>query len=116
MPVHVVPHFAYASGQSVAKREERRAAARQRLGFSLRDFVMVSARFVTANKQYDAILTALAQLPAGLRARVLYVIAGEVRPEEYVLHQDIARLELQDHVSVLGFVDETSLEQLLVAA
>ena len=121
MTVHVVPHFAYLSGLSEAAlrhvRGERRLwwAARAEVDPGHGLIVTVSG-FASRSKQYAAVLGAIATLPAALRARVRFLIAGAERPGEYDLAGDIARFGVAGQVRLLGYLPPDQLEDLLLAS
>jgi glycosyltransferase involved in cell wall biosynthesis len=116
IPVHVVPHFAYPSAIGPDALAPVRRAARERLGLGQNRFVVSTLGFATANKQYDAILRAILQLPSDLRDRAIFVIAGQVRPHEYDLARVIEQLGMGGRVMLTGFLSEGRMRDVLLSS
>ena len=91
-------------------------AARRSLRLYPDRFVISTLGFITYNKQYNSILRALMQLPPPLRQHVRYIIAGEMRPEEYDVRRVIIETGVQDCVVLTGFVTEIAMEEILLAS
>jgi glycosyltransferase involved in cell wall biosynthesis len=116
VPVHVVPHFAYPSAISPDALAPVRRAARERLGLGHDRFVISTVGFATANKQYDAILRAILQLPPALRDRAIFVVAGQVRPHEYDVERVIEQLGMGSRVVLTGFLSEARMRDILLSS
>jgi glycosyltransferase involved in cell wall biosynthesis len=116
VPLHVVPHFAYPSSMGPEAQAPLRLAARARLGLGGDQFVIATLGFVTANKQYEAVLRAIRQLPPALRDRATFLIAGQVRPHEYDPERIIAQLGMSRHVRLTGFLSESGMRDVLLAS
>jgi len=100
MDVHVIPHFAKASGRKTPEAEPTSTVSLLCLGF------------VARAKRIDLVLGALARaLDDGLSVRL--VIAGEVRPEEYDVEADVMARGLADHVTLTGYVDSAEMGRLI---
>jgi glycosyltransferase involved in cell wall biosynthesis len=111
--LHVIPHFAY---QAPPDLPYRAAQARARLGLGPDDIILAGVGFATRNKQYEAILRALANLPAPLRGRVWLIIGGELRREEIDIPTLAAQMGVGAQVRCLGYLDEPAMLGLLAAS
>ncbi|MCB8873631.1 glycosyltransferase family 4 protein [Acidisoma silvae] len=116
MPIHVIPHFAYPSAIGPDGQAPLKQAARTRLNIAQDRFVVTTLGFVTANKQYDAIIRAMMQLPADLRARATFLIAGQVRPHEYDVERVIDQFGMRGQVMLTGFLSEARMRDVLLAS
>ncbi len=116
VPIHVVPHFAYPSAIGPDGLAPLKQAARDRLDLAQDRFVVATLGFVTANKQYDAIIRAVTQLPPGLRERATFLIAGQVRPHEYDVERVIAQLGARAQVKLTGFLSEAQMRDVLLGS
>jgi glycosyltransferase involved in cell wall biosynthesis len=114
-PLHVVPHFAYPPPYGFAALAGLREAARAALEIAPGTLCLTAIGFATRNKQYDAILRAIASLPPAQRARVLLYVAGEVRPHEYDLLADIRKFGCTANVRLAGYLSESHMQRLLLA-
>jgi glycosyltransferase involved in cell wall biosynthesis len=116
MPIHVVPHFAYPSAIGLDGLASRGLAARDALDLGRDRFIVTTLGFVTANKQYEAVIRAILQMPPVSRRRVIFVVAGQMRPQEYDLARVIAQLGAKDHVMLMGFLAEDRMRDILLAS
>ncbi|HCV17287.1 MAG TPA: hypothetical protein DGF36_04105 [Alteromonas sp.] len=88
---------------------------RGELGLPGNKVVITSMGFIAKAKQIKAVLNSLAELKAqGLD--FVYVLAGQCKPHEYDVYQDIADSGLADHVVVTGFLDEQDFFKYLLAS
>lgn len=88
---------------------------RGQLGLPGRKVVITSMGFIAKAKQIKAVLLSLAQLKAeGLD--FVYVLAGQCKPHEYDVYQDIADSGLSDNVIVTGFLNEQDFFKYLLAS
>jgi glycosyltransferase involved in cell wall biosynthesis len=101
--IRVVPHhFSPAARKYQAKLKMQ---YRGELGVPGNKPVITSMGFIAKAKQIRAVLSALAELKQqGLD--FTYVLAGQCKPHEYDVFQDIAAHGLIDNVIVTGFLDE----------
>ncbi|GEA12744.1 glycosyltransferase family 4 protein [Alteromonas sp. KUL49] len=67
--------------------------------------VITSMGFIAKAKQIKSVLSALAAIKRS-GVDFTYVLAGQCKPHEYDVYQDIADSGLQDNVIVTGFLDE----------
>lgn len=95
--------------------EENPSSIRVRLQLPLEKRLILSVSRINAYKGYDVVLNALAALPAEIRAKLQYAIAGrgEALP---ALQQQALELGLMDCVTWLGFVDDRELPALYASA
>ncbi len=112
--IHVIPHFAYRSASATTA--QPRAAARSSLALKDDQIVISTVGFVTRNKQYDAVLRAIGQLPRPIRARIVFLIAGEVRRHEYDLETQIDASGCRDVVRTTGYLTESEMQKVLHAS
>ncbi|NDV91692.1 glycosyltransferase [Alteromonas sp. 345S023] len=101
--ISVVPHhFSPAARKFQAKLKMQ---YRGELGVPGNKPVITSMGFIAKAKQIKAVLRALSELKQqGLD--FTYVLAGQCKPHEYDVFQDIAEHGLTDNVIVTGFLDE----------
>ncbi len=110
--VHVVPHqFSPPDPETLTPR----AAVRQALGVSEDEVLFVSLGFVGRNKLIDAALRALAAIRPSLPP-FRYVVAGELRPQEYDVVGLAAALGLSDALITPGYVAEVDFFALIGTA
>lgn len=114
-PVHVIPHFAYRA-TSAGATAPLKAAARASLRITQDQFVISTVGFVTRNKQYDAVLRAIGQLPPAMRSRIVFLVAGEVRKHEYDLETLIDTSGCRDVVRTTGYLAEAEMQKVLQAS
>jgi glycosyltransferase involved in cell wall biosynthesis len=114
--VHVVPHFAYPANASLAQLRVLRAQARARLRIAPDTLVVSTLGFVTRNKQYRAVFQALARAQRTTRRQVRMLIAGEVRAHEYDVEADLRELGAQGFTTLLGYVSEPAMREVLLAS
>lgn len=82
-----------------------RSEARERLGLDPDRLVFMSMGFVTRAKQVGSVLQAMSELRYELPP-FQYLIAGEAQPDQYNVDADIARYDLDDLVTVTGYVPD----------
>ena len=70
--------------------------------------------FIAKAKQIKSVLKALAKLKQE-GTEFTYVLAGQCKPHEYDVHQDIADSGLADNVLVTGFLDEDAFFKYMLA-
>ncbi|MDB2331198.1 glycosyltransferase family 4 protein [Alteromonas sp.] len=111
--VCVVPHhFSPASRQYQPKLKMQ---YRGELGLPGNKPVITSMGFIAKAKQIKSVLRALAELKqSGLD--FTYVLAGQCKPHEYDVYQDIADSGLSDNVIVTGFLDEDAFFKYMLAS
>ncbi|MDO6567899.1 glycosyltransferase [Alteromonas sp. 1_MG-2023] len=111
--VKIVPHhFSPAARQYQPKLKMH---YRGQLGLPGNKPVITSMGFIAKAKQIKSVLTALAALKQeGLD--FTYVLAGQCKPHEYDVHQDIADSGLVDNVIVTGFLDEDAFFKYMLAS
>ena len=114
VPVYVIPHFAYLNSHSRPNKASR-TAARTTLGLPDDAFILSTLGFVTRSKQYESVIQAIISLPKETRKNVIYVVAGEVRPEEYDLFSTVRTLGAS-FVHLMGFINQRQINKLLVAS
>jgi glycosyltransferase involved in cell wall biosynthesis len=116
LPIEVIPHFAYpALGTPEDLRTERRRA-RTRLEIGDQTTVISTLGFVTRNKQYGAIIQAMRRLATGRERKIVYLVAGELRPHEYDIAAEIRLTGDNRQVRLLGFVAESAMRDVLLAS
>lgn len=116
IPIHVIPHFAYPPNVALSQIERLRLQARATLGFATDQLVIATLGFVTSNKQYGSVIRAILQLPEALRSRVTFIVAGQMRPQEYDLSREIGRLGAQPFVKMTGYLTEAQMREVLLAS
>jgi glycosyltransferase involved in cell wall biosynthesis len=116
VPVEVLPHFAYHPLSTWEELSRGRALARKKLGVEKDTLLISTVGFVTRNKQYASIMRAIRALPGSIRQNVLFLIAGEVRTEEYDIHYDISVNDCAANVRILGYLDDASMRDVLLAS
>lgn len=110
--VTVVPHQYSPPQQSgLASRAEMRGL----LGASDDDVIFMSLGFVTKPKKIENTLRALSAIRKDLPP-FRYVIAGELRPKEVDVSSLVNELELDRHVSTLGYVPDADFFSLIEAS
>ena len=88
---------------------------RGQLGLPGNKVVITSMGFIAKAKQIKAVLNSLAELKVqGLD--FVYVLAGQCKPHEYDVYQDIADSGLTENVVVTGFLDEQDFFKYLLAS
>lgn len=99
--VNVIPHFV-----------EIQPDLEPRPAHAGRPVSVLCLGFVTYSKRIDLVLRALAILRhSGLEAHL--TIAGELRPEDYDVEAEIHALDLEDAVTLTGYVEEAEIGALL---
>jgi hypothetical protein len=109
-PTAVVPH-----GVDAGLVQGDRDAARARLSWSKSDTLLVSFGAVQDHKRPGPLLEGVASARAA-GANVHLVLAGAASTERFDLDGEIERLDLRDHVTVTGFLDESEFQDWLAAA
>lgn len=108
--VYVIPHFA------IEADPEPREQARARLSLDDDCFVVVTAGFATRAKRYDLIVPALERV-ATLQKKVIWVQAGNTRPDEYDLERLVAgHPSVQRIARFTGYLSERDLDGYVAAA
>ena len=116
VPVHVIPHFAYQPNAAFGQLMQLRARARARLGMKPGDLVVATLGFVTRNKQYEAVIQAIKQLPPEARRHVRFVVAGAIRAHEYDLVGIVDTLDARGFVDCLGYLSSDRMRDILLAS
>jgi glycosyltransferase involved in cell wall biosynthesis len=111
--VKIVPHhFSPAARQYQAKLKMQ---YRGELGLPGNKPVITSMGFIAKAKQIKAVLASLSELKKqGLD--FTYVLAGQCKPHEYDVYQDIADSGLSDNVIVTGFLNEDEFFKYMLAS
>lgn len=91
------------------------SAMRRTLGIRNDEVLFMSLGFVTRAKKVDAALRALDRIRDKIPP-FKYLIAGEIKPEEFDIHSLVAELGLEDQVQALGYVQEQQFFELVQGA
>ena len=111
--VNVIPH--HLSPGIRQYQPKLKMTYRGQLGLPGNKVVITSMGFIARAKQIKAVLRSLAELKqTGLD--FIYVLAGQCKPHEYDVYQDIADAGLQDNVIVTGFLSEEQFFKYLLSS
>tara|TARA_X000001388_G_scaffold23570_1_gene16046 strand:+ start:21758 stop:23662 length:1905 start_codon:yes stop_codon:yes gene_type:complete len=111
--VSIIPH--HLSPKTRKYSLKHKMTYRGQLGLPGNKVVITSMGFIAKAKQIKAVLLSLKKLKEqGLE--FVYVLAGQCKPHEYDVYQDIADCGLQDHVIVTGFLEENDFFKYLCAS
>lgn len=112
-PITVIPH--HLSPDTRHYQSKMKMTYRGQLGLPGDKLVITSMGFIAKAKQIRAVLQALSQLKDEGN-EFIYVLAGQCKPHEYDVYQDIAEFGLQENVIVTGFLSTDSFFKYLVAS
>lgn len=111
--VSIIPHHLSPKARKYSLKHKM--TYRGRLGLPGNKAVITSMGFIAKAKQIKSVLQSLKSLKEqGLD--FVYVLAGQCKPHEYDVFQDIADSGLQDNVIVTGFLEESNFFQYLCAS
>ena len=111
--VHKIPH--HLSPGIRQYQPKLKMTYRGQLGLPGNKVVITSMGFIAKAKQIKAVLNSLTELKrTGLE--FVYVLAGQCKPHEYDVYQDIADAGLQDDVIVTGFLSEDQFFKYLLSS
>ncbi|WP_202940775.1 glycosyltransferase family 4 protein [Alteromonas macleodii] len=111
--VSIIPHHLSPKARKFSLKSKM--TYRGELGLPGNKAVITSMGFIAKAKQIKSVLQSLKHLKEqGLD--FVYVLAGQCKPHEYDVFQDIADSGLQDNVIVTGFLEENSFFQYLCAS
>lgn len=111
--VSIIPH--HLSPKTRKYSLKHKMTYRGQLGLPGNKVVITSMGFIARAKQIKAVLMSLKELKEqGLM--FVYVLAGQCKPHEYDVYQDIADCGLQDDVIVTGFLEEDNFFKYLCAS
>jgi glycosyltransferase involved in cell wall biosynthesis len=111
--VSVIPH--HLSPQTRQFQPKMKMTYRGELGLPGDKTLITSMGFIAKAKQIRAVLTSLKSLKQQGQDFV-YILAGQCKPHEYDVYQDIADFDLQDNVIVTGFLSSDDFFKYLVAS
>ena len=111
--ITVIPH--HLSPQMRYFQPKMKMTYRGELGLPGDKTVITSMGFIAKAKQIRAVLKSLKILKQQGEAFV-YILAGQCKPHEYDVFQDIADFDLQDNVIVTGFLSSDNFFKYLVAS
>ncbi|MGQ8367485.1 glycosyltransferase family 4 protein [Glaciecola sp. 1036] len=111
--VKVVPHHLSPAVRQYQTKLKMRYRGEQ--GIPGDKFVITSLGFIAKAKQIKAVLTALMELKQK-GYDFVYILAGQCKPHEYDVYQDIADSGLQENVLITGFLEEDQFFKHLVAS
>jgi glycosyltransferase involved in cell wall biosynthesis len=114
VPVKLVRHHV-AHSAATARTAGARESARAELGIADDTVLLVSLGFITRAKQTEAVLRFLHRHRATLPP-IRYVLAGQDSPQDFDVRSLIANVELQDIVTITGYVDEKSFYRHIAAS
>jgi glycosyltransferase involved in cell wall biosynthesis len=112
-PVWYVPH--HLSPRAAEYMMLSRQEARRQLGLPQDELVVTAVGFVTRAKHIAMTLAALSAIREQV-GRFRFILAGERRPDEYDVDEDIAKSGLSSLVTCTDYLDEDSFFKHLAAA